>query len=165
MATGDFINKLVTMFRFWIMTTDCRSINIYEAFLDVTSKCYTLKDICDIINISMYWSDTDVGYDVCSEIQLEWSVISLITFFKLYEAGEFEGLPPKERIDMEYCLTAVFSSSMNKFKQNTKLWHKRKEQKSGHLIMQMLEKYKVSEGNDASLPLEIKKILAAYKYL
>lgn len=165
MATGDFINKLVTMFKFWIITTDCRSINIYAAFLEATHNCYTLKDICDIINITVHWSDTDVGYDVCSETQLEWSVISLITFFKLDEAGEFEGLQPKERVDMEYCLTVVFSSSMNKFKKNTKLWDKRKEQKSGHLIMQMHEKYKLSEGNNTSLASEIRQVLSAYKYL
>ena len=165
MTPSDFIAKLVNMFRYWILTTACRSINFYEALIEQTRNLYTLKDICDIINITAHWSDTNVGYDVCSETQLEWSVISLITFFKLDEAGEFEGLPPKERAGMEECLTDVLLSSLNKFKKNTSLWDKRKEQKSGHLILLMLEKYMASDGNDTSLSGKISIVLKGYKYL
>jgi len=165
MTPSDFIAKLVTMFRYWILTTACRSINIYDAFIEKTRNLYTLNNICDIINITVHWSDTDVGYDICSETQLEWSVISLITFFRLDEAGEFEGLPPKERIDIEYCMTGVLLSSLNKFKKNTSLWDKRKEQKSGHLIMRMLEKYMTSDGKHTNLSREIRQVLADYKYL
>ena len=164
MEPREFINKLVNMFRFWILTTDLRSMNVYEAFLDVTDNNYNAKDICDAINITISWADTEIGYDVCSEAQLEWSVISLITFFRLNESGEFEGLSTQEMVDIEYSLQLVFTSSMNKFKRYTKLWDKRKQQKSAHLIMVMLESYMPSDGNDTFLSAQIRKVLTEYKY-
>ena len=134
MDSNDIKSYLISAFRYWIITTKLRDLDVYNLFRQKSKNSNAkINEICDIINGTLLWADTPLGYDDCCIANFEWSVFSILLYERFIQQNKVERYIGMTKDEFEQRMHNIFCGALTRYR-NCGAWGDRKKTHSAVMV-------------------------------
>ena len=135
MDSDDIKSYLIAAFKYWIMTTKLRDLR--QHFMErIKSSIASISEICDIINQSLCWQETPLGYDGCSLIHFEWTVFSILLYERFIRQNDIKRYVSLDKDMFEHFIYMSWQGALTRYRASN-LWRDRKKQRSAVIVRRL----------------------------
>jgi len=139
MDSDDIKSYLISAFKYWIMTTKLRDFR--QHFMErIKSSIASISEICDIINQSLCWQETPLGYDGCSLLHFEWTVYSILLYERFIHQNDIKRYISVDKDVFEHFIYMSWQGALSRYRASN-FWRDRKKQRSAVILKRLFEEF------------------------